>query len=64
MELAAEAHWGIIGIGWQLNGSYATPKHHKLVFGRYVDVAERETAAALEVINPKLKVLLGQNTEK
>ena len=60
-ELAAEARWGIIGIGWQLNGSWAPDRGNR--FGRHVEVAERETAAALKARNPKLKVLLGRNTE-
>ena len=63
-ELAAEARWGIIGIGWQLNGSWVPRGPQKgNHFGRHVEVAERETAAALKSLNPKLKVLLGRNTE-
>ena len=63
-ELAAEARWGIIGIGWQLNGSWVPHGPHKgNHFGRHVEIAERETAAALKSRNPKLKVLLGRNTE-
>jgi hypothetical protein len=60
-ELAAEARWGIIGIGWQLNGSVVPHKGH--VFANHVEIAERQTATALKARNPKLKVLLGRNTE-
>ena len=55
-ELAAESQWGIIGIGWQLNGSHGK-------FGQHVEVAERQTAAALKARNPRIKVLLGRNSE-
>ena len=61
-ELAAEAQWGIIGIGWQLNASIDPETRHH-VFGQHVEVAERQTAAALKAQNPGVKVLLGRNSE-
>eukprot|EP01043_Picozoa_sp_COSAG02_P022426 COSAG02_NODE_1166_length_14154_cov_19.442191_4_plen_209_part_00 len=53
-ELAAQAQFGIVGIGWQLNQA-AEP-------GR-LQQYELETAKALKALRPGIKVMVSRNTE-
>eukprot|EP00746_Dinoflagellata_sp_MGD_P042469 gnl/MRDRNA2_/MRDRNA2_20297_c0_seq1.p1 gnl/MRDRNA2_/MRDRNA2_20297_c0~~gnl/MRDRNA2_/MRDRNA2_20297_c0_seq1.p1 ORF type:complete len:375 (-),score=59.04 gnl/MRDRNA2_/MRDRNA2_20297_c0_seq1:276-1331(-) len=52
-ELAAEARFGIVGIGWQFN--QVTPGH--------LEQYEIETARALKALRPDIKVMVSRNTE-
>lgn len=52
-ELAAEARFGIVGIGWQLN--QVPPQH--------LEQYEIETARALKALRPDIKVMVSRNTE-
>ena len=53
-ELAAQARFGIVGIGWQLNQAAEPGKlqHYEI-----------ETAKALKALRPDIKVMVSRNTE-
>jgi hypothetical protein len=53
-ELAAQARFGIVGIGWQLNQAAEPGKLQQY---------EIETARALKALRPDIKVLVSRNTE-
>jgi len=54
-EYAAEAKFGIVGIGWQIG--------MRSLGWQHLEAAEVETARALKALNPEIKVLVSRNTE-
>eukprot|EP00966_Prymnesium_polylepis_P305862 7068021-Prymnesium_polylepis.1 len=54
-ELAAQAKFGIVGLGWQLNMRGSNWRH--------LEQWEVHTAKELKAINPEVKVLVSRNSE-
>ena len=54
-EIAAEARFGIVGLGWQLAMQKGPWRH--------LERWESQTAAAIKAVNPHAKVLVSRNAE-
>ena len=54
-ELRAEARFGVVGVGWQINN---IPSHHS-----NLEVFELEEAARLKKLKPGVKVMLARESE-
>ena len=54
-EAAAEAKFGLVGIGWQINNVLSNDSH--------LEAAEIKTASQLKILRPGVRVLASRNTE-